>query len=297
MSFNSASASVSVVVVSHNEGDNLRRTIHSLLAGLPADGEIIVVDDCSTDGSTACLNDRYANVAVVRPGERLGVARARNFGGQRAKGQMLVFCDAHVAAPLGWAAALAAALAQEGAGAVGPAISAMHNPQHKGYGMRWADAALNLDWLGLQGQTPYPVPLLCGCFIALRRELFVAIGGFDPGLVVWGCEDSELSLRLWTRGYACLLVPEVEIAHLFRPTHPYRVDWEVLIYNTLRMATMHFGPDRLRRIVAGLTTRSNFPAAFARLADSDAWARRQQIHAERLYDDSWFFRRFGMDNV
>jgi hypothetical protein len=141
------------------------------------------------------------------------------------------------------------------------------------------------------------VPLLCGCFVALRRDLFVAIGGFDSGLIVWGCEDAELSLHLWTRGYSCMLVPEVEIAHLFRPTHPYRVDWEVVVYNTLRMATVHFGPDRLRRVVQGLTTHNSFPAAFARLAESDSWVRRQQIHAERRYDDNWFFRRFGMDNI
>jgi GT2 family glycosyltransferase len=234
---------------------------------------------------------------VLQPGERMGVARARNLGAQRARGDILVFSDAHVAAPLGWPAPLAAALAQEGVGAVGPAISAMHSTQHKGYGMRWVDGALNLGWLSLHCYQPYPVPLLCGCFVALRRDVFAAIGGFDPGLAIWGCEDAELSVNLWTRGYSCLLVPEVEIAHLFRPTHPYRVDWEVLIYNTLRMATVHFGPERLRRVVQRLAAHASFPAAFARLADSDSCVRRQQISTARRYDDNWFFQRFGMDNV
>jgi GT2 family glycosyltransferase len=131
----------------------------------------------------------------------------------------------------------------------------------------------------------------------MRRDVFLAVGGFDSGLVVWGHEDGELSLRLWTSGYTCLLVPAVEVAHLFRRVHPYQVDREVWLYNTLRVATVHFGPDRLRRVTEAVAVHNAFQAASARLTESDTSERRQQVRAARCYDDDWFFSRFGMDNV
>lgn len=291
----SRSSSVSVVVVSHNEGENLRRTVHSLLASLPADGEVVVVDDSSTDGSADCLTHGYSGVTVLRPDTRLGAAGARNFGGRHARGAVLVFCDAHMELPLDWAAPLCAALARSEVGAACPVVSVMHQPDAKAYGFRWRDAALGVEWLGRQGADPYPVPMLAGCFLAMRRDVFAATGGFDSGLVVWGQEDAELSLRLWTLGYECLLVPAVDVAHLFRPAHPYRVDWEVLLHNMLRVAVVHFDPERTRRLAERLTSHGAFPAAFARLAHSDAWARRDAVRAARRYDAHWFFHRFDMN--
>ena len=284
-----------MVVISHNEGAHLRRTVHSLLASLPADGEIIVVDDHSTDSSADGLRTGYDGVRVLRPAERLGAAAARNYGAAQAGGEILVFSDAHVEVPLGWLAPLRTALARPRVGAVNPVVATMGHLESKGYGFRWQDSALNVEWLGPRGDAPYPVPFACSGFLALRREVFEAVGGFDPGLVLWGMEDSELSLRLWLLGYECLLVPSLEVAHLFRDSHPYKVHWEVLLHNMLRVAVVHFGAERTRRVVACLTGNRGFPAAFARLADSDAWTRRGAVRAARRYDDDWFFQRFGME--
>jgi hypothetical protein len=91
------------------------------------------------------------------------------------------------------------------------------------------------------------------------------------------------------------LVPAVDVEHLFRPAHPYRLDWETLLHNMLRVAVVHFGGERTRRMVACLTGNAAFPAAFARLVGSDAWQRRAAVRDARRYDDDWFFRRFGME--
>jgi len=42
---------ISVVVISRNEGRELKRTVENLDDTLPAGGEIIVIDDGSKDGS------------------------------------------------------------------------------------------------------------------------------------------------------------------------------------------------------------------------------------------------------
>ena len=42
---------ISVIVVTRNEGAELRRTVENLRDTLPARSEIVIVDDASTDGS------------------------------------------------------------------------------------------------------------------------------------------------------------------------------------------------------------------------------------------------------
>ena len=294
MSSGCASPSVSVVVASHNEGARLRETVHSLLAGLPADGEIVVVDDVSTDGSAERLTSGYGGVTVLRPPARVGAIEARNLGARAARGAVLVFSDAHIEAPLGWVRPLLAALAQPHVGAVGPAISAIGRPASVGYGFRWRDAAMTVEWLGRQAEEPYPVPMLGAGFLAIRRDTFFATGGFDAGLLLWGCEDAELCLRLWTLGLECIVVPTVDVGHFFRPAHPYRIHWDVVLHNMLRVGVVHFGTDRLRRLVERLTPNRSFPTAFARLASGDAWDRRRAMRAARRFDDEWFFTRFCM---
>src|SRR5260370_34776131 len=103
-----------------------------------------------------------------------------------------------------------------------------------GYGQKWQDATLDTDWLGGQGKEPHPVPLLGGGFIAVRREVFATVGGFDSGMVLWGAEDSEFCIRLWTLGYECWVVPSIDVAHRFRPQRPYEVNWEPVLHNKLR---------------------------------------------------------------
>lgn len=291
----SSAPSVSVVVVSHNEGANLRRTVHNLLATAPRDSEIIVVDDGSDDGSADCLTTGYSGVQVVRAKQRLGAIAARDLGAGRTRGDVLVFSDAHVEAPLGWTEPLLNVLSQPEVGAVAPAISVMGRPDAKGFGFRLTDPALNIAWLGPPGPDPTAVPMLGAGFLAMRREVFAAVGGFDTGLQLWGYEDSELCLRLWLLGYECVVVPSVVVAHLFRSAHPYHVAWAPLLHNILRVATIHFNAERIGRVVAAATGNRAFPAAFACLAESDVWQRRDEIRAARLYDDDWFFHHFGME--
>ena len=283
---------VSVVVVSHNEGADLHRTLLSLNAALPADSEIIVVDDSSTDGSTDTLP--VERVRVVRPPTRLGISAARNLGAAHSRGDVIVFSDAHVDVPVGFIEPLVAALMRAGVGAVGPVVSQRDNPAVKGYGFRWKDAALNIEWLGKKGSDPHPVPMLVGCFMAVRRDVFEKVGGFDGGMIVYGHEDAELSMRLWLQGYECLLVPEVNVVHLFRTTHPYSVDWIATLHNLMRVAIMHFGPERSRRVFACLMSQDALPSAFAKLLDGDAWELRRRNQSLRKRDDDWYFRTFSM---
>ena len=49
------SLSVSVVIVTHNEGGELARTVEAIRETVPESTEIVVIDDVSTDGSADAL--------------------------------------------------------------------------------------------------------------------------------------------------------------------------------------------------------------------------------------------------
>jgi GT2 family glycosyltransferase len=280
----------SVVVVSHNEGERLRQTVECLAATLPTSAEILVVDDHSTDGSTGFLCG-WPQARLVRPPRRLGVAGARNFGARAVTGKILIFSDAHVTPATDWLPPLRAAI-DSGAAAAAPRIRPMGRNGVPGYGFTWRDATLTTAWLGRPPADEGAVPMLCGCFLAVDRSLFNAIGGFDEGLVKWGLEDAELSMRLWRMGHRCLVVPESEVRHLFRPEFPYQVDWSTTLYNILRVAIVHFGERALGRVLEQFVSNPALPAVYARVLNSDVWLRRKAVAERCIFDDRWFFDRF-----
>lgn len=287
--------SLSAVVVSHNEGTNLEETIHSLLATMPRDAELLVVDDCSTDESATGLNARYPTARVVRTPRRLGTSSARNLGGREASGDVIVFCDAHIRPPVGWFETLNEPLQRPKVGAVGPGVSVMGNEALRGYGMTLKDSGLNIRWLPQASADPYPVPILGGFFFAMRRDVLQESGGFDDGLVGWGGNDVELSIRLWMLGYECVVVPSVHVAHLFRSRFPYVLPAEAVVHNFLRIGCVHFNEPRLARLVDRLSQQNRFGEALARFVAGDGWRRREEVRLRRLYDDDWFCSRFGID--
>jgi GT2 family glycosyltransferase len=150
--------------------------------------------------------------------------------------------------------------------------------------------------LDRQGAALYPVPLLGAAFLAMRRDVFQAVGGFDPAMF-WGMEDLELCVRLWMLGYECLLAPGIEVAHLdqWGANPEYQLNWEEGLHNTLRLAILHFGRDRIRRVMQHYADDKVFPTSLARLATGNAWTRRARLLAQRSYDDDWYFGRFNME--
>jgi len=43
-------------------------------------------------------------------------------------------------------------------------------------------------------------PTLVGCALAVRKDYFFSIGGFDDDMAIWGAENIELAFRVWMCG-------------------------------------------------------------------------------------------------
>jgi len=101
---------VSVVVIAYNDAEHLSTAVTSALAQGEAVGEVIVVDDCSTDG-TGALADRLAAAsprvrALHRPENSGGCGTPRNDGIRAARGSWVAFLDSDDELPSGAVEAL-----------------------------------------------------------------------------------------------------------------------------------------------------------------------------------------------
>jgi GT2 family glycosyltransferase len=277
---------ISVIVVTRNEGAELRRTVENLRDTLPPCSEVVIVDDASTDGSTAGL--RTVKTAGI------GVARARNFGAAKSKGEILVFADGHIRLNKLWWQPLADLLEDRQVAAAAPGVTHLPASRGCGFGLQLTGPDLDARWLPRQSRTPFAAPILPGCCLMMRREVFEATGGWDGGLLQRGGVDNEMSLRLWLLGYDLLIAPEVVVQHRFRQTSPYPVGWPQYLHNRLRLAFAHLSAPRLAKTVRALDHHEAFGRAMALLVEGDISRRRREMLARHVRSDDWYFEKFGL---
>ena len=88
---------LSVVMPVYRAQEYLEESVRSVLSQTFGDLELILVDDCSPDGSGTVCDDaarRDERVRVLHLPENRGAGRARNAGIEAARGQYLAFMDA-----------------------------------------------------------------------------------------------------------------------------------------------------------------------------------------------------------
>jgi glycosyltransferase involved in cell wall biosynthesis len=90
---------VSVIIPAYNAEQFIEKCLISLKQQTFKNFEIIVVDDCSEDG-TYKIASQYAH--VIRNEKNLGEGESRNVGARASTGEILVFTDADVVAPPDW---------------------------------------------------------------------------------------------------------------------------------------------------------------------------------------------------
>jgi glycosyltransferase involved in cell wall biosynthesis len=187
---------VSLIVPACNEERLIGRTLgalHAAATALKEPYEIIVVDDGSTDATSAIAVREGARVLRVNHRQ---IAAVRNAGAAEAAGELLVFVDADTDVP---GTVLGAAVHAMRNGAVGGGARARFDDPVPLYGR-----ALAWSWLRLQRFGH----LASGCFIFCTRKAFEAVGGFDQTL--YAAEDVALSRRLRKLG-PFVIVPGIVV--------------------------------------------------------------------------------------
>ena len=195
---------VSVIIPCYNAEAWIGRQITAVLAQLGPEDELVLVDNLSTDATPALLAEAAAadpRARVVTAAERQGVNHARNVGLADARGDILLICDADDRIHAGWVEAFRSAFSDSGV-AGGAAIPVDGNGQRVG------------EDLGLHhvfGGPPYPL----GANMAMTRDVFDAVGGFDESFR-GGHDEADFAWRAADAGFPTRFVPEARIDYLQR---------------------------------------------------------------------------------
>lgn len=236
-------ADISVIVVSHDSGEDLCRCVAAVLEQPVR--ELIVIDNASRDGAPARL-PQNPRLRLLRNLENRGFAVACNQGAALASGSHLLFLNPDCLLPPDAAAELGRiASADPGLGVLGAqllnedgsaqAASRRRTPT-PGRALRHA-LGIGQDAIAVGGATPEAgtnsakieaVQAVSGALMLLPRTVFEHLGGFDEGYVLH-CEDLDLCRRALQAGYRVALANDVRVTHLKGTSsrrRPVWVEWQ-----------------------------------------------------------------------
>jgi GT2 family glycosyltransferase len=200
-----------VVIPTRAGWENLASTLPPLLAAVGQDDEVVVVGDRCNPHLPEGLDARCRAVAHGGPP---GFAPASNRGAREARGHLLLILNDDVLVGRGLLERLEAELGRPGVGAVGPnVISKALARSESGTTVVWHHGVLESRQAALGSNGVVSVPYLCGAALALRRNDFLRLGGFDERLAPYFWEDLDLSLRLRERVGETVVVGEVTVSH------------------------------------------------------------------------------------
>jgi len=231
---------VSVVTPVRNRKELLRELIESLWAQSldTSSFEIVIVDDCSTDGTPAVLEELQARSPCPLVYRALtphaGSVRARNEGVRLAQAPVLAFTDSDCRATPRWLELGLAALEAhpDVAFVTGPTLNKPDQP---------------VTFFSVGGNPrprDNPIYPLTNAFY--RKDVFWEVGGFDESIWLGAVKttpveysDIDLAYRVLGRGYRNAFVDELIVYHEVLQVSP----WHWLMWN-LRLVQL---PELLGR--------------------------------------------------
>lgn len=202
---------LSVVMPVYNAESTLAEALTRLFQSTHDGFEVVLVDDGSTDNTGAIAAE--FPVRIVPSGGRVGPAVARNIGAREAQGDYLFFIDSDVMVRPDTLSRLMARFDQGDVdGLVGvQAVDIRYRNLPSRYKNLW------IRWTYLRKQSGQDdVPCFYTTAAAIRRDVFLRVGGFDQNYGKPSVEDSAFAQKLLRLGVRVRVQPELEVEHVKR---------------------------------------------------------------------------------
>jgi GT2 family glycosyltransferase len=291
---------VTAVILAWGDEPVLEESVRAVLASEDVRPDVVLVDNGCTSEAVEILSS-VAGVTVVRPGRNLGFAAGCNLGAAQAAGEFVAFVN-------GDAVVRSDALGALVAGLGGPdsdvglttaslrlyddpeTLNSAGNPVHY-LGLSWAGGlGVPADAYEHGRSGPEDVASTTGAATAVRADRFAALGGFCEPMFAY-CEDTDLSLRCWQRGWRVVLVPDAVVLHRYEfsrnPQKLYLLERNRL----LMLLTVYSG----RLLAAVLVPLVAMELAMLAMAVKDGWAGRKMAGWWWLLRNAGLVRRRRRD--
>jgi GT2 family glycosyltransferase len=286
-----ARADVSALIVNYGHHDGLPRTVAALRSQTRPPAEIILVDNDPDRRGAAAIRRSDPDVVIVEPEVNGGFAAGCNIGAARAAGALLFLANPDVEARPDCLERLQEVFAAHPSAAVvgaqvllpgGRTTNAGANPVH----------VTGLSWSGglhepAEDGPDRPVLAVSGAALAVRRDAWVALGGFPEPFFTY-VEDTDLCWRARLLGHEVRYCPRAAVVHEYE--FEKSAKWFYLERNRLLMVgRLYSGPTLvlLAPVLLGtelaicLVARRGGWWPAKRQAYLDVWRRRAWVLRER----------------
>jgi glycosyltransferase involved in cell wall biosynthesis len=221
---------LSVVIPYYNMGNYIEECVRSVLNSTYVQIELIIINDGSNDASSLDKLEKLKsqkNIAIInRP--NLGLAAARNFGAESAKGEFLAFLDADdKIAPDYYEKAVLALKRNNNVFFAGSWVQYFENSHHA--------------WACFTPQPPYALvhnPVNSSGLV-YKRNAFLA-GGRNDKDADYGMEDYESLVSMMRNGFNGVILPELLFYYRVRSGSMFRnITREKLLYSNAYISEKH----------------------------------------------------------
>lgn len=213
---------IAVVVLTWNQRDVTLECLESLTRQRYPHAELIVVDNCSLDGTPAAVRAAYPAVTVIEMGDNLGFVGGNNAGLEHAlRGDadyiMLLNNDTVVAEDM-LEILVDVMEADPTIGISGPKMYYFDQPDiiwSAGNRVNWRTGEslrLQAEELDQAGSQLREVDYITGCGICLRREVIEQIGLLDSRFFIY-YEETDWCNRALRSGWRTVYVPDAKLWH------------------------------------------------------------------------------------
>ncbi|MEJ7811825.1 MAG: glycosyltransferase family 2 protein [Gemmatimonadaceae bacterium] len=271
---------VAVAVINFNTREHLRACLTTVAAESPP--EVVVVDNGSTDGSIEMVRRDFPGVTLHVDPRNRGYGAASNEAIARCTAPYVLLLNSDTLLPPGALAALASHLDRHPrAAVVGPRLvnpdgtlqpSCFAFPSPLGTLLENARAdkvvrripRLRERYLRTWSHArAREVPWVMGAALAIRRQAFDAVGGFDESFFMY-FEEVDLSYRLRAAGWETHFAPVTDVIHAGGAS---TAQWRTDMYARLFLSSMHYYEmhhSRLRSLGAAAVVKLSMLARLAR---------------------------------
>lgn len=219
---------VSIIIVNYNGYEHTRNSILSVLRYSPQ-SEIIVVDNCSTDGSGGMLQKEFPQLAIIIEDENKGFGFGCNRGAEAATGKYLFFLNNDTLLSEDTPAILASFLEKSPTvAACGPKLLNPDGTFQLSFGL---DPSLLNEWIVRRWQRPgrsareaivsslerryghAEVDWVTAAALMMRKDVFQKLNGFDESFFMY-FEDADLCKRIRDLNYSVMYANMTSVIHL-----------------------------------------------------------------------------------
>lgn len=303
--------SLSVIIPSYNDNEELAATVKSIRASAGNEPEIIVIDD----GSQRQI-PQQDGAKVFRNSRRIGCGPSRYVGATYASGEYLLIVDSHMRFLPGWYEAAIGRLQPNVlhcGGIMTVDKAGQPNPDRNYYGATWNfygpyqggehkgdprfNQVLECVWAPQQPQDDYQLAAAMGACYYIQKEWFLHLNALRH-LRLWGGDEQELSLKAWLSGGEIRLLKHSRIGHKFREgpmPGTFVMPWHVL-YNKLFVAHTCLPVEKAMWLQMKMQRERQFGLALKALHDDWRLVETCRAYNRSIFKQSfqWFLSKFSL---